>query len=101
MSDKYGTGQDGQYCYPDSDVLINKLGLTDGEALEAAEIELTQARIDQYEPDFDDISLPAPRAIHFHLFQDLYDWAGELRTVDIRKGSTRFANVSRIEPEAD
>jgi cell filamentation protein len=101
MSDKYGTGQDGQYCYPDSDVLINKLGLTDGDALEAAEIELTQARIDQYEPDFDDISLPALRAIHFYLFQDLYDWAGELRTVDISKGSTRFANVSRLEPEAE
>jgi cell filamentation protein len=101
MSDKYGTGQDGQYCYPDSDVLINKLGLTDGDALEVAEIELTQARIEQYEPDFDDISLPALRAIHFYLFQDLYDWAGELRTVDISKGSTRFANVSRLEPEAD
>lgn len=101
MPDKYGSGQDRQYCYPDSDVLINKLGLTDAQALEAAEIELTQARIDQYEPDFDDISLPALQAIHFYLFQDLYDWAGELRTVDISKDSTRFANVNRVEPEAD
>ena len=101
MTDKYGMGQDRQYCYPGSDVLINKLGLTDEGALEAAEIELTQARIDQYEPDFDDISLPALRAIHFHLFQDLYDWAGELRTIDISKGGTRFASASRIEPEAD
>ena len=101
MSDKYGTGQDGQYCYPNSDVLINKLGITDEEALEVAEIELSQARIDQYEPNFDDISLSALRAIHFHLFQDLYSWAGELRTVDISKGSTRFANISRIEPEAE
>lgn len=57
MSDKYGTGQDRQYCYPDSNVLINKLGVTSQDALDAAEIELTQARIDQYEPDFDDISL--------------------------------------------
>jgi cell filamentation protein len=101
MSDKYGTGQDGQYCYPDSHELINKLGLTDEQALEAAEIELSQARIDQYDPDFDDISLPTLRAIHFYLFQDLYDWAGELRIVDISKDSTRFANVNRIEPEAD
>lgn len=101
MSDKYGTGQDGQYCYADSDVLINKLGITEEDALDAAEIELTQARINQYEPDFDDISLPTLRAIHFHLFQDLYDWAGELRMVDISKANTRFANVSRIEPEAD
>ena len=34
MSDKYGTGTDAQYCYPDSDVLINKLGITDGLGLE-------------------------------------------------------------------
>lgn len=65
MSDKYGTGQDRQYCYPDSDVLINKLGLTEGNALEAAEVELSLARIGQFEPDFDNISLSALRAIHF------------------------------------
>ncbi len=101
MVDKYGTGGDTQYCYPGSDVLINKLGLTDEAALEAAEVELTQARIEQFKPDFDDISLPALRGIHRFLFQDVYEWAGELRTVDISKGSTRFANVSRVEPEAN
>lgn len=101
MSDKYGTGTDAQYCYPNSDVLVNKLGITDGPALELAEIELTQARIEQYEPNFDDISLAALRHIHFYLFQDIYDWAGDLRTVDIAKGTTRFANVSRVEPEAE
>lgn len=101
MADKYGSGQDGQYCFPGSDVLINKLWIIDRDTLEAAEIELTQVRIDQFEPDFDDLSLSALRTIHFHLFQDLYDWAGELRTVDISKGGTRFANFGRIEPEAD
>ena len=30
------------------------------------------------------------RAIHYHLFQDLYDWAGLLRTVEISKGSEQF-----------
>jgi fido (protein-threonine AMPylation protein) len=38
MHDKYGTGLDAHYCYPNCDVLINKLGLTDRAALEAAEI---------------------------------------------------------------
>lgn len=38
--------------------------------------------------------------MHRYLFQDIYDWAGELREVDISKGATRFANVTRIEPEA-
>jgi cell filamentation protein len=101
MPDKYGTGGDTQYCYPGSDVLINKLGLTDNAALEEAEVELTQARIEHFEPDFDNISLSALRGIHRYLFQDVYHWAGELRTVDISKGSTRFANASRVEPEAD
>ena len=30
------------------------------------------------------------RAIHRHLFQDVYDWAGELRTVEINKGGHQF-----------
>jgi len=30
------------------------------------------------------------RAIHRHLFQDIYDWAGELRTVEIYKGGSQF-----------
>lgn len=98
MSDKYGTGQDGQYCYPDSDVLINKLGLTNGETLEAVEVELTQARIDQYEPDFDDISLSALRATHFYLFQDLRQaqWHRS-RTVAGRFGRTSNCPNSRID----
>lgn len=101
MADKYGIGQDTRYCYFGSDVLINLLGIRQEAALESAEIELTQARIEHLEPDFDDISLRALQAIHRHLFQDLYDWAGELRIVDVSKGNTRFANVSRIQPEAD
>lgn len=101
MPVKYGTGGDTQYCYSGSDVLINKLGLTDEVALEAAEVKLTLARIEQFKPDFNNISLFALRGIHHFLFQDVYEWAGELRTVDISKGSTRFANVSRVEPEAD
>lgn len=30
------------------------------------------------------------RAIHRHLFQDVYEWAGELRTVEISKGRQQF-----------
>jgi cell filamentation protein len=101
MSDKYGAGSDTQYCYPNSDVLINKLGLTEESTLGEAEVELTQARIEQFDPDFDDISLAALRGIHRYLFQDIYHWAGELREVDISKGATRFANITRVELEAN
>ena len=30
------------------------------------------------------------KAIHRHLFQDIYDWAGEIRTVEINKGGSQF-----------
>lgn len=39
--------------------------------------------------------------IHQTLFSDIYEWAGEVRTVDISLDSTRFCNCSRIEPEAE
>lgn len=100
MGGKYGAGQD-EYCYPNTNVLINQLGITDQHALEVAEVELSQARIENFNPDFADFSLGALRAIHFHLFQDVYSWAGELRMVDISKGGTWFATSSRIAPEAD
>jgi cell filamentation protein len=41
--------------------------------------------------------LPHLRAIHHHLFQDIYDWAGELRTVEIAKGGHQFMFVRFIE----
>ena len=30
------------------------------------------------------------KAIHRHLFQDVYAWAGEVRTVEIARGDSRF-----------
>ena len=38
--------------------------------------------------------------IHWELFNPIYDWAGEIRTVEIAKGNTRFANSDMIEPAA-
>ena len=34
------------------------------------------------------------------LFQDIYDWVGKIRTVDISRGNSRFANVRFIESSA-
>ena len=38
--------------------------------------------------------------IHKRLFADVYDWAGQLRSVDIAKESTRFCTTDRMVPEA-
>lgn len=35
-------------------------------------------------------------AIHQYVFQDVYDWAGQIRTVDISRGNSRFCNMLQI-----
>lgn len=102
MRDKYGIGQD-PYCYPNSDVLVNKLNIRDEDALAAAEIEFSTLRFKSYRSSalgIQDFTLEHLQHLHWHLFQDVYDWAGELRTIDISKGATRFCTASRIKAEA-
>jgi cell filamentation protein len=99
MLDKYGVGHD-PYCYSGSDVFINKLSIRDATLLEKAERDLSllsAASIKFCEPPYD---LDYLCRIHALLFGDLYDWAGELRRVDLTKGSTRFCSVPFIEKQA-
>lgn len=78
---------DSIYCYPGTDVLINKLDIHDPDILHDAERDLTARRLLQLEQEpikgkFDYNHL---KRIHKFLFQDLYLWAGKERTVDIAK----------------
>lgn len=98
--DKYGTGQD-PYCYPDSDVLINTLNIRDDQLLEEAERDLSTLSANDIEFALPPYDLNYLSAIHKALFSDLYPWAGELRTIDISKGNTRFCSYSRIKIEAE
>ena len=102
MRDKYGVASD-KYCYSDSDVLINLLNIRDPDILSEAEAEFTAERYRTYNPSqntISDFTFEHLKQLHFHLFQDLYVWAGETRDVDISKGETRFCTWTRIEPEA-
>jgi len=45
--------------------------------------------------------LPWLCAIHQQLFQDIFDWAGEIRDVDISKGETQFCHFEYIENEGN
>lgn len=72
------------YLYPGTDVLRNKKGLKTQEALERYERLHSGNRMRHAPLDFP-ISLEGYTAIHRHLFQDVYDWAGETRTVDMAK----------------
>ncbi len=76
--------------------LENKLGITDSAALAKEEERISKTRAVEL---FDAgllTSLPAGTfdtlcRIHAHLFSDIYDFAGKVRTVNMAKGNFRFA----------
>lgn len=81
---------DHTYCYPpDYTVLKNKLGIRDARVLAITEREHVAQRIAEGVPE-GQFDLRHLQAIHKQLFQDVYEWAGELRTVEISKGGHQF-----------
>jgi cell filamentation protein len=86
------------YCYPDTNILRNKAGLTDVNALEQFETAMTFARSDEPLPR-GRLSITHYRAIHHHLFQDVYDWAGKFRTVRLTKDASTFCYPEHIARE--
>jgi cell filamentation protein len=93
---------DDTYCYPGTDVLRNKAEIIDAKELDAYEGELSTLRSIQIleSPVPGKFDLEHLQLIHFSLFQDVYEWAGKIRTVDISRGHSRFANVRFIENSA-
>jgi cell filamentation protein len=86
------------YCYPDTTVLINKLGLRDQAKLDAFEAEITTQRAAEPFPA-GRLSYSHYRAIHRHLFQDVYTWAGNVRNVRISKEGSMFCYPEHIDGE--
>jgi cell filamentation protein len=92
-----GDGKD-PYCFPGTTVLRNRLDIRDEARLGEAEAILTHLRAEEPLPPgaFD----PAHyRALHRHLFQDMYDWAGDYRTVRLSKGGSTFCFPEHINAE--
>lgn len=95
-------GWDRRYCYPNSSVLINKHGIQDQGKLQEIERELSFNRNIELKnrPIKGNLDLKHLQNIHKHFFQDIYNWAGEIRTVDIAKGNM-FCRSSLIESFAE
>lgn len=83
------TEPDDPYVYPGTSILRNRLGIRDAATLGRLERRLVIQRIRGGVPaGFFDLAHLC--AIHRHLFQDVYAWAGELRTVEISREHDKF-----------
>lgn len=91
------TGHD-HYLDPTTGILRNRLGIRDQAILEEREADYATARAYELakKPLDGRFDLDHLKAIHGHLFGDVYDWAGELRDIDIAKGDSYFANHAHI-----
>src|ERR1700741_4430580 len=87
------------YTYKDSTVLVNKLGLRIQAELDAFEADFSSARSEDPLPE-GKLDFAHYRSIHHHLFQDVYQWAGQIRTVRISKGGNPFCFPENIEGQA-
>jgi cell filamentation protein len=85
------------YTDPKTGVLLNKLGIDDEQQLSATEGFETGARL--FELRRKPIKVKTANTllvIHGYIFQDLYDWAGKVRTVQISKQGNQFLPTDRF-----
>lgn len=86
------------YCYRGTTVLKNVPGLRDAAALERFETAITAQRAGEPLPS-GRLSVQHYQAIHRHLFQDVYRWAGRFRSVQLTKGTSTFCYPEHIKGE--
>ena len=98
------------YLDPASGILHNKFGLTNQEELDRAETKsvLVRSTLLQLNPLSGNFDSEHLKEIHSHLFRDVYDWAGQFRTIPLAKADyvhggqfTRFTPPELIEEELD
>lgn len=86
------------YCYPNSAVLKNLRNLRTQKALDRFEAVMTAWRAKQPMPS-GRLGVSHYKAVHRHLFQDVYQWAGKFRAVRISKGNSMFCYPDHIAGE--
>ena len=91
-----------KYCYPGTGVLVNKLGITDADALRAA----VKEKVAEKKQELAEINgiggsykLKHLQEFHKFLLGDIFDWAGEVRDAEISDG--RFCRKDDIESISD
>jgi cell filamentation protein len=99
VGDRYRVEAD-PACYPGTEILINIPDVRDADALEALENEAV-ARRSLDLPPLKRLDTADYRALHRHLFGDVYEWAGDYRIVATSKGGSRFAQPIYIAAEME
>ena len=95
----YSLNPSSDNCYEGTTCLVNKLGIRDEKKLSEIEAQITFAKAVMLEetPIDDDFGFEHFKKIHDFLLCDLYEWAGQTRTVDISKKRTKFLDATSIE----
>lgn len=88
------------YFFDNTNVLKNKLNIIDYNELKKREAEISfQRLVELYENPINGIfDVNHLKNIHKYIFNDLYDWAGEFRYVDMQK-ETGFTSYTKIEEQ--
>jgi cell filamentation protein len=86
------------YCYEGTTVLKNIPDIRDQAALDEFEAAMTAQRSDEPLPS-GRLGATHYRALHRHLFQDVYVWAGRYRTVRMSKDASAFCYPENIDRE--
>lgn len=86
-------------CYEGTACLINKFDVKDEGVLKELEATITLTKTTEYflNPLFHTFDVQHYKSIHKYLFEDIYTWAGEYRTVDMSKKGTNFAKTDKID----
>jgi len=96
------TDYDYVYCYPETNILKNKLDIHDKEKLRRAEYSFAEQRATEflkklYSGEGFPITPESLKGIHKALFSDIYPFAGKVRTVQMWKGNSMFCLPQYIE----
>src|SRR6266404_5199719 len=103
MTKSYWNKESDPYQYPDSSVLKNLPDIRNATVLEVFEQRATTLRLDEMMAAIAvaPVNLALWQTIHRILFQDVYEWAGNIRKVQLAKGNTVFAMPEHIEAESE
>jgi len=103
MSEDFYDVRDSIYCYPNSNILKNKLNIKDAEKLKQVETQLVLIKLYELRQKeiTGDFSKKHFISIHQFIFEDIYPFAGEFRKENIAKDSFRFAEWQFIDEELE